>query len=534
LKKIFPPKFVSQKIISSFVVLNDYRETLFESLGLRFWRVLRGLRDVTFGDPGPMGIELDEPNLDQIANADGSPGDNMGSRLGWMLNATHPPASVLGLREGSELVAYNHTAVNYRTNKRELCAAFAKRPLSLTFRVPANTKKQAPLPPPVERIAMCLSECVVAHSRETAGKLKLPKPEVKVVDAKTNLENKMRDLVNNGCAVRDGIISEFGCFSVFLSENKTKDEAIQNRLFPFYNIMLMVGDAGSIANVAATCRIARVLCRTKCFNKNTPQMLLLKWSIRYGDPLGFDAYTGFWRFLVGRGVISTSNPSNVHRPGQANNDEDVLTSLFRSRAATSINFKVPNTDSKSKEAEPEKVYDTQDFDKEYDRQGASGAFEVWFASGGHFIGLPLAASLCARIANGSVQAEYQGEVSTFGTTLLPEDLVRTLFVEFPALREMWNLSPRCLPAGALLCRHFLTLFIQFLPNLNKAFAGEGVAIDLFFAKWCTTLFMFCHHIPILERHRIVSIFLFEKIIRYILSLIQEFFRRNVISSFSSK
>merc|ERR1719284_39761 len=78
----------------------------FWARSLRCWRMRRGLRDVVFGEPGSLGLELDEPRL---AADGGLPGENA-----WRLRGTHPPASALKMQEQSVLVAINYTRVHER------------------------------------------------------------------------------------------------------------------------------------------------------------------------------------------------------------------------------------------------------------------------------------------------------------------------------------------------------------------------------------------------------------------------------------
>merc|ERR550534_2791601 len=119
---------------------------------LRWWRRRRGLRDCVFGDPGSLGVELD---MDDEAN--------------WVVKATHPPASVLNLKNGSRLESVNLVRVTPRTLRVDIWKWIAMRPVCLTFRTPKSDNDTV-------KVEDVFAEVIVAEVRERYPSLKATEP----------------------------------------------------------------------------------------------------------------------------------------------------------------------------------------------------------------------------------------------------------------------------------------------------------------------------------------------------------------------
>jgi hypothetical protein len=87
--------------------------------GLRMIREkCRKVRDIVFEDPGPLGLELNPPT---------------GTETVWRVLRSHPPASGLGLKINSIVIAVNGVAVDADTDKMDLVRLMARRPLIVSI-----------------------------------------------------------------------------------------------------------------------------------------------------------------------------------------------------------------------------------------------------------------------------------------------------------------------------------------------------------------------------------------------------------------
>ena len=94
--------------------------------GLRIYRELRrGVRDVVYTEPGPLGLELSPPTA-------GTPY--------WTLACTHPPISGIGLKVGALLIAIGSHSITKDTSRYKLHQLMAVRPVCITFHTPEEPK----------------------------------------------------------------------------------------------------------------------------------------------------------------------------------------------------------------------------------------------------------------------------------------------------------------------------------------------------------------------------------------------------------
>lgn len=407
---------------------------------LRCCRELRGLRDVVFGEPGGLGLELDEPKL----------GDETSERQRtWRLRTTHPPASALKMKEQSVLLAINFARVHEHTARSEIARRVSARPVSLTFenpkRDPGCETSAAALT--AMTFAAAAGEIVVGELREKLQPLRkdaAPLSSVLARAAATRGSTAAGIRQRQAARLLDAVASWGAGASAApaWAERLPEGDPVRGRLAGahalarepgcLYRALLFCADAACLARVGlATSSLHRLVLhdvRRRQAGDASPQHRLWSWAFRWGAGPARSQRIAFWRWLLGTGSAPPPHASTLE-------------------AAAAV-----------------------------DGPGLLG----------------LAAGLAGACPGlGLAQHMLEGAAAVAGAPAMPPDVAQGLLAPPLHGQRLWLLTADALPWLVLQARCFQVAIAAYQPQLFRHFMGEGVAPELFFCRWLQTLFRGC-------------------------------------------
>lgn len=275
---------------------------------LRVCRMRRGLRDVVFGEPGGLGLDLEEPEVSSSS-----------SSSTWRLRATHPPASALNMEERSELVAINLVNVTGDTPRSEVARRISARPVLLTFRLPNSPRRQ------VMDTAIALAEVVVAELREGWPPLKTGAPPLstaaeKMAALKTKIARRSLALVQADAVLVSSAQLTSGALEDRATSSSHRFTSSPSLLF---RVLLFAGEAVCLVRVSLSSRRWRSwLDLSERQNElelegiSSPKQSLWSWVLRWGSGCPGTKRLAFWHWALGLGP-STKGSSVLQTAARA-------------------------------------------------------------------------------------------------------------------------------------------------------------------------------------------------------------------------
>lgn len=460
------------------------------SRSLRVWRERRGLRDVVFAEPGGLGLELNEPELDQ---------SDLAQRV-WNLRATHPPASALKMDANSVLVGINHARVHSQTPRSEVSRRSAQRPVSLTFRNPGGFVE------PLQTgalVSAVVAEVAVAELREGypplkhgAAPLSLMVNRVKLAatakgPATAPVSARMHQtarVLRGVCCWGPSTDSGSSALPRWLehasastptggasgSRTRTANDLFSKEPAVLYRVMLFCGEITALSRGAKASSSWQWLlqhgARPASSEENAvgaggasvkaaPQRRLWQWVLRWGCGPPPARRLDFWRWALGL-------PSG---PG--------VTELVDATAVVlAAGLQVD----------------------------ATGLLRLASGLAGASPGAVLAVAAAAKVAATLEEAA----AAPSAAPLLPADVLEALFREPFYAQRMWMLTTTALPWLAQQGRAIQVIFAAHCPQLFKHFVGEGLAPELFYISWLQSMFHSTVHGAALVR--IWDLFVWER------------------------
>eukprot|EP00931_Biecheleriopsis_adriatica_P047281 TRINITY_DN27234_c0_g1_i1.p1 TRINITY_DN27234_c0_g1~~TRINITY_DN27234_c0_g1_i1.p1 ORF type:complete len:900 (-),score=140.09 TRINITY_DN27234_c0_g1_i1:171-2870(-) len=441
------------------------------SRSLRLWRMHRGKRDVVFGEPGSIGLDFEEPQLQEGIQGQG--------QTTWRLRATHPPASALKMEEGSELVAINQVRVTERTPRSEVARRISARPVSLTFRLPSNEKQ---VTNGEEVFSMMLSEIVVAELREGLPPLKTSAPPLstasqRVAAAKTRGRLALQE--HQGIRILDSVrawgllpSSNIPEWVADLPDNspvgqRLKTASTMDRFSRdpslLFRLLMFCGDALTLVRAGKSCCSWQQLllhsARRTAGSKAAPQRRLWTWVLRWGAGPPPSRRLAFWQWAL-RDTTEGDNFTGKSVTGR----EGLLQAAARvdpvslSRLCSGMGGMSPSVDA--------------------------------------------AVATVDSIAESIAAASGQKQES------LPSEVLDGFLREPLHCQRLWLMSDVALPWLVMQGRHFQVALAAHYPNLFRHLVGEGLAPELFYCKWLQGLFRTCAKAEVLLQ--LWDIFVFER------------------------
>jgi len=438
---------------------------------LRCWRESRGLRDVVFGEPGGLGLELDEPDL-----SEGSTGD----ARRWRLRATHPPASALKMKEGSLLLSVNHSRVHEGTPRSEIARKVAARPVALTFATPAKTGISANRSIG-ETFAAVAAEIAVGELREGLQPLKKDAPPLKTATDRVAAAAPLAEASKIRSRQFDKVCAEA---KLQAGEHSSMLQAVA-----LLRCLLFTGDLPTAARASSASRSCRKLLTEgvvaisptttatataesgRKVRGKTAGYHLWRWLLRWGPGLPAKCRLGFWEWTLGPASSkrdSTKEPATLsERIVEASVKVDPIGVIVLS---SSLAAACP---------------------------GASLA--TYVLEGLQTTVQEAAASESASQTSSSSSSSSSGLSSRLLEHILGDDLEG---------RRLWLLSSDGLAGLVLQARCLQVMIAAHHPKLFRHFMNEGVAPELFFCNWLLTLFQGC--CPTADLLRLWDSYLFER------------------------
>jgi len=439
------------------------------SRGLRCWRERRALRDVVFSEPGGLGLELDEPELEKSEPL---------LQL-WRLRTTHPPASALKMQENSVLVAVNKVRVTSETQRSEVSRRAALRPVSFTFKVPPGTKGvDDTWTSGGSMLKAVVSEIVVAELREGFPAILKGKPPLSTALERVGVAQKalaktsarqhqatrlLQDVSSWGAATGSSAPAWVEKADVEMRTGNA-DDALSAAPALFYRILLLSGDATTLARVAQVCpswrwlvqRGARRSSGSAQASPATAQYRLWRWTLRWGSGPRPAERFAFWAWMLSPSAAEAACALSEN----AATDNNGCAASAVLVAALSSN--------------------------------ASELLRLTAGLGGSVPGVEIAVSSASRMVDAvnsvAEVGSSGGSTSSAAPALPPADILEPLLREPYFLQRLWTLSHASLPWLVRQGRVMQVMLAAHCPNLFKHLVTEGVAPELFYCCWLQGLF----------------------------------------------
>lgn len=497
---VFDPTTPSESMLA---VLSDVTLALPRRWGrsLRCWRERRELRDVVFGEPGGLGLELDEPQLTDSAGA---------KTRAWRLRATHPPASALKMKEESVLLSINHVRVHEHTPRSEIARRVAVRPVSLTFENPRTGGADTHSSPSSSRIkfAMATAEIVVGELREGLPPLKKETPPLSTamqcISSAKGLTADGRRQRQAACILEAAVswgtaagssqpawvaqLPETGPLGTRLKTQHSL-HAFSREPCLLYRTLLYCADVTSLVRVGLAC------CCWKYLVLDNLQALgpaggpggadmgarqrrasvvyrLWRWALRWGPGLAPRQRLGFWRWALKAQAAVPGGESAA----RARSSPAGAAALAGGGAVELVLEAAMKVD-------------------------AGGLIRLASGMAGACPGLPLATAAVQQVLN-TVRGGAAPEEA------LPADIVEGLLAGPLHGQQLWLLSSEALPWLVLQTRCLQVALAAHQPQLFRHFMSEGLSPELFYCRWLQGLFQGCA--SELEVLRLWDSFIFER------------------------